>query len=239
MNTRFLRAEWNNLVMANFAVPDDVLARYLPHRTQLDHFEEQAYLSLVGFMFLNTKVFGIGIPLHENFEEVNLRFYVKFNHQGTWKRGVVFIKEIVPKKAISFVANNIYGENYSTMAMKHFHEDKGDRLSVGYEWKYKDKWNKLSAEVEKRASNIFENTRECFFADHYWGFTRYSDTKTYHYYVQHPRWQTFKVISHNVDVDFAALYGSDFEFLNKEEPKNILMSKGSQISVQHKMELPL
>lgn len=237
MKTHFLRAEWNNLVMANYAVPKELLLPFVPYKTELDFFQGEAYLSLVGFMFLNTKVFGIGVPLHENFEEVNLRFYVKYNNRGNWKKGVVFIKEIVPKRAISFVANNVYGENYATMSMRHFHEDNKNNFSVGYEWEFKNRWNKLSAVVEKRASNIIENSCECFFADHYWGFTKYGATKTYHYYVEHPRWQTFKVLSYLVDADFGSLYGEQFAFLSNQQPKSVLMSKGSEINLQHKMEL--
>lgn len=237
MKAHFLRAEWNNLVMANYAVPKELLLPFLPYKTELDFFEGEAYVSLVGFMFLNTKVFGISIPLHDNFEEVNLRFYVKYNDHGNWKKGVVFIKEIVPKRAVSFIANNIYGENYITLNMKHFHSDNVDNLSVGYEWNFKEKWNKLAAIVEKRANKIIDNTRESFFADHYWGFTKYSNTKTYHYYVEHPRWQTFKVLSYSVDCDFGALYGEEFSFLKNAKPKSVLMTKGSQINLQHKREL--
>jgi len=237
MKAHFLRAEWNNLVMANYAVPKELLLPFLPYKTELDFFEGEAYVSLVGFMFLNTKVFGISIPLHDNFEEVNLRFYVKYNDHGNWKKGVVFIKEIVPKRAVSFIANNIYGENYITLNMKHFHSDNVDNLSVGYEWNFKEKWNKLAATVEKRANKIIDNTRESFFADHYWGFTKYSNTKTYHYYVEHPRWQTFKVLSYSVDCDFGALYGEEFSFLKNAKPQSVLMTKGSQINLQHKREL--
>ncbi|MEO6905142.1 MAG: DUF2071 domain-containing protein, partial [Ginsengibacter sp.] len=100
MKTHFLRAEWNNLVMANYVVPKEILLPYVPYKTELDSFKGETYVSLVGFMFLNTKVFGLSIPLHENFEEVNLRFYVKYKQNGNWVKGVVFIKEIVPKRAI-------------------------------------------------------------------------------------------------------------------------------------------
>lgn len=237
MKAHFLRAEWNNLVMANYVVPKELLLPFVPYKTELDYFADEAYVSLVGFMFLNTKVFGISIPLHENFEEVNLRFYVKYNDHGNWKRGVVFIKEIVPKRAISFVANNLYGENYATMSMNHFHRDTGENLEAGYEWNFKGKWNKINATAKKRSNKIIENSCECFFADHYWGFTKYSDTKTYYYVVEHPVWETFKVVSYSIDCDFGALYGEEFSFLNNEKPKSVLMTKGSQINLRHKMEL--
>jgi uncharacterized protein YqjF (DUF2071 family) len=237
MKTHFLRAEWNNLVMANYVVPKEILLPYIPYKTEFDFFEGETYVSLVGFMFLNTKVFGLSIPLHENFEEVNLRFYVKYNNNGSWEKGVVFIKEIVPKRAISFIANYLYGENYATMNMKHFHTDSGENFEAGYEWNFKNKWNKISAVSNKRSQKIIPESCESFFADHYWGYSKSNEKKSYKYYVEHPIWETLKVISYEVDCDFGSLYGDAFKFLNTEKPKSVLMTKGSQIGVQQKKEL--
>lgn len=110
----FLKAQWSNLIMANYEVSSEILKKYLPYKTELDLFNNRCYVSLVGFMFLETQVLGIKFPFHTNFEEVNLRFYVKFNDNGSWKRGVVFIKEIVPKMMITLIANTLYNENYAT-----------------------------------------------------------------------------------------------------------------------------
>ncbi|MEO9020488.1 MAG: DUF2071 domain-containing protein [Ginsengibacter sp.] len=237
MTTHFLLAEWNNLIMANYAVPKELLLPYVPNKTQLDSFEGNTYVSLVGFMFLNTKVLGLSVPMHVNFEEVNLRFYIKYNDRGVWKRGVVFIKEIVPKMAISFVANNVYGEKYATMKMKHFHSDNGENFEAGYEWNYKNRWNKISAVADKRSRKIIPGSREEFFADHYWGYSKYNDTKTYEYHVEHPLWETLKVVSSSVDCDFGAVYGDKFSFLSHEKPHSVLMTKGSEIRVHHKKSL--
>ncbi len=223
--------------MANYAVPEELLLPYLPYRTELDLFEGEAYVSLVAFMFLNTKVLGFSIPFHEDFEEVNLRFYVNYNDRGSRKKGVVFIKEIVPKRAISFVANNLYGENYATMKMKNYHLDNGHDLRIGYEWHSKKKWNKIDAVTDKKAKKIIENSCQSFFADHYWGYTKQGHTKTFEYHVEHPRWETLKVLSFSIDCDFGLLYGKDFSFLNDQTPKSVLMTKGSEVKVHHKKEL--
>ncbi len=237
MTTHFLRAEWNNLIMANYVVPKELLLPYVPYKTELDFFEGNTYVSLVGFMFLNTRVMGMSVPMHINFEEVNLRFYVKYNDHGSWKKGVVFIKEIVPKKAISFIANIIYGEKYATMKMKHFHIDNKENFEAGYEWNYKNKWNKISAVTDKRSKKIVEGSSEDFFANHYWGYSKHSDTKTYEYHVEHPAWETLKVLSYLVDCDFGSLYGGEFSFLNDEMPTSVFMTKGSEIRVHHKRTL--
>ena len=96
--------------MANYEVSPEILKKYLPYKTELDVWNGQCYASIVGFQFLETQVLGIKFPFHTNFDEVNLRFYVRYNDNGEWKRGVVFIKEIVPKVMITFVANTLYNE---------------------------------------------------------------------------------------------------------------------------------
>ncbi len=234
MKTHFLRAEWNNLIIANYVVPKELLLPYLPHKTELDFFEGNAYVSLVGFKFLNTKVFGFSVPMHVNFEKVNLRFYVKYNDHGFIKRGVVFIKEIVPKIGISLIVNNLYTDKYATMSMKHFNVDNGENFEAGYEWNHKNKWNKLSAVVNKRSKKIVPDSCEYFFTEHYWDYLKMSDTKTYEYNVEHIPWETLKVISYNVACDFKALYGDEFAFLNNTAPASVLMTKGSEIRIHNK-----
>jgi uncharacterized protein len=237
MKTHFLRAEWNNLVMANYIVPPEMLLPYVPYKTELDFFEGHTYVSLVGLMFLNTKVFGFSIPNHANFEEVNLRFYIRYNQQGNWKTGVVFLKEIVPRKAVSFIANNLFGENYVTMNMDHLHQDHGDNYETAYQWSFRNKTNHISAVTGKRSSKITPGSCESFFADHYWGYVKYSEHKTYEYNVEHPVWETLKVLSYSVDCDFQSVYGEEFAFLQNETPKSVLMTKGSEIKLHHKRTL--
>ncbi|MBT8255930.1 MAG: DUF2071 domain-containing protein, partial [Bacteroidia bacterium] len=108
----FLKAEWRKLILVNYVVDPKILEPYIPNDTQLDLWQDKCYVSLVGFMFQNTKLLGVKVPGHVNFEEVNLRFYVKRKVGNEWRRGVVFIKELVPKWALSFVANTVYGESY-------------------------------------------------------------------------------------------------------------------------------
>lgn len=115
----FLKANWEYLVLINYEIEPSVLLNYLPKGTELDTFEGKCLVSLVGFMFTDVKLLGIPIPFHRSFEEVNLRFYVKRFEGGAWKRGVVFIKELVPKCALTFVANTVYQEHYQTVPMKH------------------------------------------------------------------------------------------------------------------------
>ena len=114
----FLTAEWRKLIMANYVVPEESLRPYLPAGTELDLYQGQPYVSLVGFLFQNTRLKSIPIPFHRTFEEINLRFYVQHTTStGERRRGVVFIRELVPRLALSLVANTIYGENYATVLL--------------------------------------------------------------------------------------------------------------------------
>ncbi|MEP6467419.1 MAG: DUF2071 domain-containing protein [Parafilimonas sp.] len=237
MASHFLRAEWNNLIMANYAVPEEMLAPYLPHKTELDRYHGKVFVSLIGFMFLNTRIRGLSVPYHINFEEVNLRFYVKHNDNGKWKRGTVFIKEIVPKPAITFIANNLYKEKYATMKMKHFHVEKDDKIETCYEWKFNGKWNKLAASCHKKSQAMAKESEEEFIAEHYWGYTKYKENITYEYEVMHPRWEIFKVADYIVNCDFKGIYGDEFAFLHKAKPSSVFMAKGSEVRIHTKKEL--
>ncbi len=128
----FLKAEWRKLAIANYIIDKDYLTEFVPIGTELDLWNGKCFVSLVGFMFKNTKLLGIKIPFHVDFEEVNLRFYVKRLENGEWKRGVVFIKEIVSKRALTFVANTVYNENYETMPMSHNWSENEDLRVVEY-----------------------------------------------------------------------------------------------------------
>jgi uncharacterized protein len=237
MASKFLTAEWKNLIMANYIVDAAVLQPYLPNKTKLDLYNGNAYVSLVGFMFTNTRILGLKIPFHINFEEVNLRFYVRYNDNGTWKRGTVFIKEIVPKPAISFIANTVYHEKYDTKRMKHLTTETETTLALSYQWKHKNKWNRIEASVEKPAQSMILGSEEEFIAEHYWGYSKYNATTTFEYNVQHPAWKIFPVKNYLIDCDFTSLYGNGFSALTNAKPNSVFVAQGSAVSVLKKRNL--
>lgn len=230
----FLTAEWRKLAIANYAIDKEILAPYVPAGTELDLWNDTCYVSLIGFLFKNTRLMGIKVPFHANFEEVNLRFYVRYLDNGIWKRGVVFIKEIVPKFALSFVANTIYNENYVALPMAHIWSETEDERTVTYNWKYKNQWQHLSLTAEKELSPIDLGSETEFITEHYWGYARYNADKTNEYEVKHPKWEQYKVKHYHVDVDFGLTYGEEFRFLNHLEPVSVMLAEGSEISVERK-----
>ncbi len=231
MTGTFLKAEWRKLAMANYSVDKKILDKYLPHRTEVDLWNDICYVSLVGFMFKDTRVKGLKIPFHTNFEEVNLRFYVRYKDNGEWKRGVVFIKEIVPKPALTFVANTVYRENYETMPMSHSWTTSGDNLTVEYKWK-KGRWNSFKVIADKKSNPIQDDSEEEFITEHYWGYTKISSERTSEYGVEHPKWEIYRTKDYLIDVDFGNIYGLDFNFLTQEKPKSIFLAEGSEIKVK-------
>src|SRR3954469_6176771 len=105
-----LTADWRNLLLLNFTVPTDLIASLAPPGTEPDLYEGQSYLSIVGFQFQRIRLFGIAVPFHTNFPEVNLRFYVRRQIGNELRRGVVFVKEIAPRRAAALIANRLYNE---------------------------------------------------------------------------------------------------------------------------------
>src|SRR6187402_1510514 len=162
---KFLTAEWRKLILANYVIDPQILLPYVPKGTELDFFQDTCYVSLVGFMFLNTKVLGYTIPFHKNFEEFNLRFYVKRKTNDGWKRGVVFIKEIVPKPAIAFVAKTVYREPYISAPMKHEIIKSEKNLSVGYYFQHKNFWNKITVQAEAECIRFPKESEEDFITE--------------------------------------------------------------------------
>jgi uncharacterized protein len=232
MPKTFLTAEWRKLLMVNYAIDPQILKKYLPEKTELDLYHGVCYVSLIGFMFLKTKLKGIPIPFHSNFEEVNLRFYVKHkDKEGNDKRGVVFIREIVPKFALSLIANIVYNEPYVTMPMKHKWTETAEELSVEYAWRKNKQWYKMSAVADNKKLDMSVDSEEAFITEHYWGYNKAKSGKTTEYEVGHPSWQVYPIKSFTVDVDFDNIYGADFSFLNAEKPVSVLLAEGSEIFV--------
>jgi len=232
MSKPFLTAEWRKLAMAIFAVDPSLLQPYLPPRTEIELWNGKCYVSLVGFMFLNTRVKGIKMPFHVNFEEVNLRFYVR--HQE--KRGVVFLKEIVSKPALTFAANTLYKQKYETMPTGHSWIATPGALNVEYRWKKTD-WNVFRVSSEKTPVPVVAGTEEEFITVQHWGYSKGGDDQTFEYKVDHPKWEVYPVRSYRLEVDFGAVYGADFAFLSKEKPVSVFLAEGSPIAVLGKQKI--
>lgn len=238
--TPFLTAEWRRLVFLNYRVEPDALRPYLPAHTELDMWNGICYASIVGFRFLNTRVKGWRIPFHEHFTEINLRFYVRRHDPQSergrtselgWKRGVVFVREIVPKPAIAIVANSLYQERYLARPMRYIWHEMDAQLEVEYAWEQANRWQTFGVKVENAPVDLKAGSEAEFITEHYWGYARRDDQSTVEYQVEHPRWQMYPVREWRCDIDFGAVYGSVFAHLSDAQPLSVFLAEGSEVSV--------
>lgn len=224
---KFLTARWQDLIMANYAIDPELLRPRLPAGTELDLQDGKCFVSLVGFMFLDTRVLGIPVPFHINFEEVNLRFYNKRVADGETRRAVCFVKEIVPRWAIATVARVLYGEPYQCWQMEHSRTD----TNVSYSWSNAESRNHLEVEIDESVGVPAEGSHGEFIIEHYWGYTDRGNGRVDEYKVEHPKWELYSVKNERIDVDFGKTYGKEFAFLADEKPHSVLLAKGSEVAV--------
>ncbi len=232
----FLSAEWRDLAMLNYEVDPAILRDWVPAGTSLDLWRGKAFVSMVGFRFLQTRVLGIPIPFHRNFDEVNLRLYVRRETSEGVRRGVVFVKEIVPRFAIAWVARNVYNERYIALPMRHRVVPPGDAPEAAgqfrYEWRTGPRWNRLEVGVRGAAELRPEDSEEAFITEHYWGYARQSDGSTLEYQVEHPRWKVWRAVDSEFDCDVESLYGHKFAPFLRAQPSSAFVADGSPVTVR-------
>ena len=223
----FLSAEWRQLAMVNYEVDPAVLRPLVPAGTELDTFEGRSFVSMVGFLFLQTRVFGFRFPFHTNFEEVNLRFYVR--RPGNGRRGTVFVKEMVPRWFIATMAKLLYNEPYDTFPMRH----RVEAARAEYSWRRGGRWETLAVEGEDGDwQAIPAGSQEEFITEHYWGYNRQRDSRTLEYQVEHPRWRMRRARGYRFECDVATLYGKEFAPFLQAKASSAFLVEGSAVSVR-------
>jgi hypothetical protein len=230
MSNIFLKANWENIVVANYEVDPSILKPYLPNGVELDYYKYKTYVSLVGFMFKKTRLFEITIPFFGSFEEVNLRFYVRRIEGKKIKKGVVFINETVPFKIVALLANKLYKEHYISIPTKNS-TIISDNKNIVYEWKKNEQWNSLTVNTETTQQKIESNSIEEFIFERYFGFTKLDNDNSQEYRIAHPKWMTNKILNYNIQCDFGAMYGAPFAHLNNKAPDSIIQAEGSAVTI--------
>jgi hypothetical protein len=229
----FLTAEWRNLAMLNFPADPEILRPLVPQGTELDFFEGRTFLSIVGFQFVRTRIFGVAIPFHTDFEEVNLRFYVRRRTDEGWRRGVVFVRELVPRAAIALIARTFYHEPYLALPMRHHVRQSESGIHVIYGWLRAGRWEFLQATGLGSPKPIEPGSEEEFITEHYWGYTALNG-RCAEYQVEHPSWEVWRAERATVVADIANLYGQQFVEPLSVPPISAFIAVGSPVVVRYK-----
>ncbi|MGH9802774.1 MAG: YqjF family protein [Blastocatellia bacterium] len=240
----FLTAEWRYLAMINYEIDPAILQPLVPRGTEPDSWQGKTFVSEVGFLFLNTRVAGVAIPFHRNFEEINLRFYVRRKAEDGWRRGVVFVKEIVPRLAIATVARVVYNENYVARRMWHgtdLNEASFTKTGlVEYGWMEKASQNGrnfLRVRATGKPEPLVAGSEEEFITEHYWGYAAQRDGGTVEYRVEHPSWNVWQVSEAEFDCDVERVYGVQFSEALRAKPSSAFVADGSPIIVRKGVKL--
>jgi uncharacterized protein len=229
-SSTFLTAEWRYLAMLNYEVDPNLLSALVPAGTELDTWNGKTFISLVGFRFLRTRVLGIAFLFHRNFSEINLRFYVRRRHGDEVRRGVVFVREIVPRRAIAVIARFFYGERYVALPMMHRVYSDGDAPLVEYGWKSKGRSNGLRVRAGGRPQLPQPSSQEEFITEHYWGYSSNGENSV-EYEVQHPQWKVWSAAEASFDGCAEELYGRELNAALKGTPSSAFLAEGSEVTV--------
>ncbi|MDC0257422.1 DUF2071 domain-containing protein [Crocinitomicaceae bacterium] len=222
------------MISANYVVDPEFIKKYIPKGTELELFEGKCYVSLVAFLYSNTKLMKVPVPFHRKFEEINLRLYVKRKiGENEWRSEVAFPKLFFPKRAVSIVANTIYKEKYETRRMNHSWSEDSEYLHTRYGIKKGD-WHNINVVTNKQAEPIAPNTPEHLFSKHYWGTAQINNEKCTVYEVDRSEWNIYKTVDSDISFDFASVFGSDFHALTNLEPESVQLFDGSPVTVYKK-----
>jgi len=228
MTRPFLSARWKNLLNLTYKVPSELLEPYCPDALELERENGHSFASVVGFDFTETRVRGFSFPGYTTFPELNLRFYVRYRGE----RGVVFIREFVPKRVVVWLARILYDEPYSHARMKTEQELREDSRTWSLSLRYGGRRHKLKLTTANLSPYVpDEDSRDHFFKEHSWGFNEDGRGNTRRYNVVHPRWAVYDLDKVKVDLDFNLLYGEDWAFLNEAEPMHTVFAQGSDVVV--------
>ncbi len=231
----FLTAAWRNLVLLNFAVPTDIIRQLAPTGTEPDLHDGQSCISLVAFGFERVRLCGIPVLGHTSFPEINLRYYVRREVGGEVRRGVVFVREIVPRRAVALLANRLYNENYVTRPMRIDNQIIGAELAPGdkleYAWRSSSHWNRIAARVASPLALPACGSLEEFIVEHYWGYAHYQGGGTHEYRVAHAPWRVAATDNITWDCDIVANYESPLGEYLTAPPTSAIIAEGSPIQV--------
>ncbi|MES3034265.1 MAG: DUF2071 domain-containing protein [Gemmatimonadota bacterium] len=239
MHRPFLTASWRHLLFANYEADRALVQRFVPRGTELDLLDGRALVSIVGFRFLDTRLLGVPVPWHRDFDEVNLRAYARRKVDGRWERGVVFVRELVPRPAIAWTARLAYNEPYRAVPMRHkIAMDAGSGGTLRYEWRQAGAWHAVAGAVRGAPGPIDPDSPTGFITEHYLGYTGQRSGGTVEYRVAHPRWNVWERAEVALQCDVRAVYGPEWCDALGAAPWSAFVCDGAPVTISFPRRLP-
>lgn len=241
MRPSFLSAQWRSLLMLNYEADPAVLLPFVPTGTELDRWHGTTFVTVVGFRFLGARLLGVPIPFHQTFDEVNLRFYVRRRMPEGWRRGVVFLKEIVPHRMVTAVARWVFRESFSTCRTAseiRLPSPSAARGRVSYRWWLSGVANQIAADIVGPCSMPSRDSTEAFVVEHFWAYSGPRRRRTREYEVPHPPWRIWPAIDARLECDVEQCYGRVFVPILTDRPSFAFVADGSAVRVYHGDRMP-
>jgi uncharacterized protein len=220
---------WRDVLITTWAVDAALLEPYRPAGTTLDMWNGHGLLSIVGMRFLDLQVAGVAMPFHQDFEQINFRFYVRRDTEED-RRGVVFLKQIVPSSSMALIATLLYNESFLTTATRYDITRAAQGWTL-YEWMVAGRWNRVSAIRRGEPIMPGSDTIETFIKDRPWAYTRQADGSTVEFEAQHPVWPIYSTHEMLLDCDVVPLIGAPFVPVLSAQPLSTFVATGSDVTL--------
>lgn len=218
-----MTTEWRWLLGVTFASDAALLEPHLPPGCEIDTLEGSPRVSLVAFGFHDTRVGRLRVPGHVRFPEINLRFYIRLDGE----RGVCFIRELVPRPAIAWVARGLYNEPYASVPM-------AEEVAIGEDVVVSHRFGdgqRLKARASAHGIEPATDSAAFWLTHHHLGVGRSHRGRLLRYHVAHELWPLHEVTQLQVEVDFGAVYGPQWAWLGEAQPSHVTLAAGSRVAV--------
>ena len=192
-----------------------------------DRWNGKTHASLVALEMRDVRVRGWRIPGFTAHPQVNFRVYARHRAHPA----VVFVRELVPSRIIAAIGRLRYGEPFQTARISTRVMEGTADLTVEYRFGPGAARYRVGVLAARDGAIPAATTFEHYLKERTHGCRTDRQGRVGTFRVEHPRWAVRKVMSVDYAVDFAALYGPQWDVLNHSRPVSTILAVGSNVSV--------